>query len=56
MNVFDTLERAKTYFPNKEALLFKGESISYLDLYQQVSRLSSALKARFGLVGTDRSR
>jgi len=54
MNVFETLERAKTYFSDKDALLFKGKSISYLDLYQQVSRLSSALKARFGIQRGDR--
>ncbi len=54
MNVFETLERAKTYFSNKDALLFKGKSISYLDLYQLVSRLSSALKASFGIQRGDR--
>ncbi|MCZ6484635.1 MAG: long-chain fatty acid--CoA ligase [Acidobacteria bacterium] len=54
MNIFDSLERAKTYTPQKEALLFNGTSTCYLDLYQQVSQLSSALKARFKLEKGDR--
>lgn len=54
MNIFDALERAKTYFPDKEALLFKGKTTSYQDLYEQVCRLSSALKGRLGLQRGDR--
>lgn len=54
MNIFDSLERARTYFPDKEALLFKGARTSYLDLYRQVSHISSALKARFNLEKGDR--
>jgi len=49
MNIFDALERAKTYFPKKEALIFKGAKTSYLDLYHQVSLVSSALKSRFNI-------
>jgi len=54
MNVFDALERAKTYFPNKEAVVFKGAKTSFLDLYHQVSLVSSALKSRFDIQRGDR--
>lgn len=54
MNIFDSLERAKTYFPKKDALLFKGVNTSYEELHQQVCRLSSALRDRFNLRRGDR--
>ncbi len=54
MNVFDALERAKTYFPKKEALVFKGAKTSFLDLYHQVSLVSSALKSRYNIQRGDR--
>ena len=54
MNVYDALERAKTYFPKKEALVFKGAKTSFLDLYHQVSLVSSALTSRFNIQRGDR--
>lgn len=54
MNIFDSLERAKTYFPKQEALLFKRTSRSCQELYEQVCCLSSALKGRCNLQRGDR--
>lgn len=54
MNIFDSLKRAKIHFPNKQAIIFKGAGISYLDLYEQASRLSAALRARFNISKGDR--
>ncbi|MBI4528573.1 MAG: long-chain fatty acid--CoA ligase [Deltaproteobacteria bacterium] len=54
MNIFDSLERANIYFPNRPAILFKGKSTSYHELYDRVLQLSSALKARLDLQKGDR--
>ena len=54
MNIFDSLERAQIRFPNKEALIFKEQRITYGELYQQACRLSAALSRRFGLRRGDR--
>lgn len=54
MNIFDSLERAKTFFPDKEAILFKGKATTYHDLYGQAMRLSSALRARLDIQRGDR--
>ena len=54
MNVFDALERAQIRFPNKAAVLFKGQRITYGDLYEQVCRLSAALSRCFQLRRGDR--
>ncbi len=54
MNVYDSLERARIYFPEKEALWFKGGSISYRELYDRVCRLSAALHGRCVVGGGDR--
>ena len=54
MNIFDSLKRAKIHFSNKQAIIFKGAGISYLDLYGQASRLSAALRTRFNLSRGDR--
>ena len=44
MNIFDALENGKNHFPEKEAILFAGESIVYHDLHARSCRLSAALK------------
>ena len=54
MNIFDSLERAQIRFPNKEALIFKGQRTTYGELYQQACRLSAALSRSFGLRRGDR--
>ncbi|HET8562647.1 MAG TPA: long-chain fatty acid--CoA ligase [Candidatus Binatia bacterium] len=54
MNIFDALQRAKTYLPKKEALTFKGKATSYLELYEQACRLSAGLSQRFNLQRGDR--
>jgi len=44
MNIFDALEHGRSYFPDKEAILFGGDAITYRDLHERACRLSSALK------------
>ena len=54
MNIFDALERAQIRFPDKDAVMFKGQSTTYGELYEQACRLSAALSKRFGLLRADR--
>ena len=54
MNIFDSLERAQIRFPDKDAVIFKGQSTTYGELYEQACRLSAALSKRFGLLRGDR--
>ena len=54
MNIFDSLERAQIRFPDKDAVMFKGQRTTYGELYEQACRLSAALSKRFGLLRGDR--
>jgi long-chain acyl-CoA synthetase len=54
MNIFDALENTKNHFPEKEAILFDGESIIYHDLHARSCLLSSALKKAGDLHPGDR--
>jgi long-chain acyl-CoA synthetase len=49
MNIFDSLERARDQFPDREALIFKGKSTSYRELYEQACHLSAVLSRRWRL-------
>jgi long-chain acyl-CoA synthetase len=44
MNIFRALEESTNRYPEKEAIVFGGDRISYAELYGRVCRLSSALK------------
>jgi long-chain acyl-CoA synthetase len=44
MNIFNALQQSKNRYPEKEAILFGADRITYAELYEQTSRLSSALK------------
>src|SRR5437660_1127719 len=44
MNIFDSLERSRTYLPTKNAILFSGAGITYQQLYERVCRLSFVLQ------------
>jgi long-chain acyl-CoA synthetase len=44
MNIFSALERSKNRYPEKEAIVFGSDRITYAQLYEQAYRLSSALK------------
>src|SRR5438093_4581111 len=44
MNIFSALERSKNRYPDKEAIVFGSDRITYAQLYEQAYRLSSALK------------
>ncbi len=46
MNIFDSLERSRTYLPTKNAILFSGAGITYQQLYERVCRLSFVLQTR----------
>ncbi|MGH7926293.1 MAG: long-chain-fatty-acid--CoA ligase [Candidatus Binatia bacterium] len=54
MNIFDSLERAQNRFPDKEALVFRGQSTTYGELCEQACCLSAALEKHFGLQQGDR--
>jgi long-chain acyl-CoA synthetase len=54
MTIFDALERSKNRFPDKEAILFAGASITYSELHERAGRLSVALKEACGLSPGDR--
>ena len=54
MNIFDALENAKDRFPDQEAILFGGESVTYHHLHERSCRLSSALKTIADLRPGDR--
>src|ERR687892_1925306 len=55
MNIFDSLELASNQCPDKEAVIFKGQSTSYRELYDQACRLSAVLSKRFNLKRGDRA-
>src|SRR5688572_10134121 len=44
MNIFSALEQSKNRYPEKEAIVFGGDRITYAQLYEQACRLNSALK------------
>ena len=44
MNIFDALEYGNRHFPDKQAILFSGQSITYGELHRQACHLSSAFK------------
>src|SRR6184192_183078 len=54
MNIFDSLERSRTDFPDKEAVIFDGTRITYNQLHERVCRLSSALQASYDIKQVDR--
>jgi long-chain acyl-CoA synthetase len=49
MNIFDSLEHAKSQFPGNEALIFKGKPTTYRELYEQACRLSAVLSTHGNL-------
>jgi long-chain acyl-CoA synthetase len=54
MNIFSALEQSKSRYPEKESIVFGGDPITYAQLYEQASRLSSALKETANLQKGDR--
>jgi long-chain acyl-CoA synthetase len=45
MNIANNLERARTFFPEKAAILFEGKSYTYRQLDEEVNRLANGLRA-----------
>jgi long-chain acyl-CoA synthetase len=54
MNIYEPLQRAQDRFPEKEAVLFRGQSTSYGELCQQACCLSTALEKHYGVQRGDR--
>ncbi len=54
MNIFSSLERARHGSPQKDAVIFRGQAMSYGELHEQTCRLSAALLKRFNLQRGDR--
>jgi long-chain acyl-CoA synthetase len=54
MNIFSALEQSKSRYPERESIVFGGDPITYAQLYEQASRLSSALKETANLRKGDR--
>jgi long-chain acyl-CoA synthetase len=54
MNIFSALEQSKSRYPERESIVFGGDPITYAQLYEQASRLSSALKETANLQKGDR--
>jgi long-chain acyl-CoA synthetase len=44
MNIFQALEQTKNQYPQKEAIVFGADRITYAELYERICRLSSALQ------------
>ena len=55
MNIFDSLQSAKNWYPNRAAMIFRGQSMAYRELYEQTCRLSAVLKKRFDVKRGDRA-
>ncbi|MFZ3046085.1 MAG: long-chain fatty acid--CoA ligase [Desulfatirhabdiaceae bacterium] len=53
MNIAKNLERARTFFPEKPALIFEGKTWTYLQLDHDVNRMAHALQT-LGIVKGDR--
>lgn len=54
MNIFDSLERARIRFPEKDALIFKDQRLTYRQLYEQACALAAAFSRRLGIQRGDR--
>jgi long-chain acyl-CoA synthetase len=54
MNIFQSLERARDQFPEKEALVYKNQSTTYAELHQQACRAGAALNECYRLGRGDR--
>jgi len=46
MNVTQSVERAAKFFPDKVAIIFEGQQITYSELNRRANRLANALKAQ----------
>lgn len=46
MNVIQSVERAAKFFPDKVAIIFESQQITYTELNRRANRLANALKAK----------
>jgi fatty-acyl-CoA synthase len=54
MDLSDLIERNAAFTPEKPAIVFEGESLSYAAFHARIEQTARALKAEFGVVGGDR--
>lgn len=54
MNIAENLERARLFFPDKAALIFENQTLTYRQLDENANRLANGLQA-LGLVAGDRA-
>jgi long-chain acyl-CoA synthetase len=54
MNIFTSLEYAQKRFPDKAAIVFRNQQITYAELYDQACRLSAGLCKAFDVKPGDR--
>jgi fatty-acyl-CoA synthase len=54
MNLSDLIERNAAFAPDKPALIFEGEVLSYAAFYARIVRTAHALQAEFGVGKGDR--
>ncbi len=56
MNIAHNVERARRHFPDREAILFEGKTLTYAQLDESVSRVVRVRKRRIMNVQTQSSR
>jgi fatty-acyl-CoA synthase len=54
MDLSDLIERNARFAPEKPALIFEGEVLSYAAFHARIVRTARALRAEFGVAGGDR--
>jgi fatty-acyl-CoA synthase len=54
MDLSDLIERNAAFAPDKAAIIFEGEVLTYAALHARIERTASALQAEFGVVKGDR--
>jgi fatty-acyl-CoA synthase len=54
MNLSDLIERNAAFAPEKPALVFEGEVLSYAAFHARIGRVARALEAEFGVTKGDR--
>jgi fatty-acyl-CoA synthase len=54
MDLSDLIERNAAFTPDKVAILFEGESLTYAAFHARIEQTARALQAEFGVTGGDR--
>jgi fatty-acyl-CoA synthase len=54
MDLSDLIERNAAFTPDKPAIVFEGETLTYADFAARIERTARALKSEFGVISGDR--